>query len=171
MFTISWVPRSLKYNFRIFQSLHKVRMWWYNIFGYNKGSVSHLLRLDLITSGSILPTVKLVAMKRGYSELILTVKRTECREFIGFFGRSIEADPSRVVKKNIYLVHIGYIPTPQSKKLHISRHHLEKQFNLQLQNLFLYQLTKNISVEIAPHISSALRDLQLGNIFCCFRRI
>ena len=51
-------------------------MWWYNILGDNKGSTSHLLRLDNITAGYILFTVKLVALKWENSEPILTVKGT-----------------------------------------------------------------------------------------------
>ena len=40
------------------------------------------------------------------SEPILTVKRTEWRKFIDYFGWSIEADPYKVDKKKIYFVHI-----------------------------------------------------------------
>ena len=94
-------------------------MWWYNILADNKVSISHLLQLDSIIVGSILLTVKLVALKRENSEPILTVKITEQSKFIGYFGRSIEADPSRVGKKNIYIFHIGYIPIPSSVNLHI----------------------------------------------------
>ena len=49
-------------------------MWWYNILGDNEGSISHILRLDPITAGSILLTANLVALKRGNSEPILIVK-------------------------------------------------------------------------------------------------
>ena len=101
-------------------------MWWYNILGDNDRSISHISRIDPITVGSILLTVKLVALKRGNYEPILTVKITEWRRFIDYFGRSIEANPSRVGKKNIYILHIGYIPRPSSIKLHISRRHLDK---------------------------------------------
>ena len=66
-------------------------MWWYNILGDNEGSISHLLRLDPITAGSILLTIKIVAPKRGNSEPILVVKRTEWRKFIDFLGLSTEA--------------------------------------------------------------------------------
>ena len=52
-------------------------MWWYNILGDNEGSISHILRLDTITSGYILITSNLVALKRGNSDPILIVKRTE----------------------------------------------------------------------------------------------
>ena len=81
-----------------FQILDKGRIWWYNILGGNKGSTSHLLRLDPITAGSILLTAKLFALKRENSEPILTVKRTEWRKFIDYFGLGIEDDPSRVSK-------------------------------------------------------------------------
>ena len=51
--------------------------------------------------------------------LILILKRTEWRKFIDYFGLSIEANPSRVGKNNIYIFHIGYIPIPSSIQLHI----------------------------------------------------
>ena len=84
-------------------------MLWYNILGDNKGIVSHLLRLDPINSGSILLTDNLVALKSENSEPILTDKRTEWSKFLDYFGLSIEADPSRVGKNNVYFFHIGYI--------------------------------------------------------------
>ena len=77
-------------------------MWWYNICGYKKGIISDLLRLDTIPEGSVLITTNLVALKRGNPDPVLTVKRTEWRKFIGYFGLSIEADPSKVGKKNVY---------------------------------------------------------------------
>ena len=77
-------------------------MWWYNILGYNEGSISHILRLDPITIGSILLTANLVALKRGNYDPILIVKRTEWRKFIDYFGQSIEADPSKVGKKRTF---------------------------------------------------------------------
>ena len=46
-----------------FQSLDKGKMWWYNIVGDNKGIISHLLRLGLITAGSVLITADLVTLK------------------------------------------------------------------------------------------------------------
>ena len=52
-------------------------MWWYNILGYNKGRISHILRLDNVTAGYILLTVKIVALKRENYEPSLTVKITE----------------------------------------------------------------------------------------------
>ena len=76
-------------------------MWWYIILGDNEGSISHILRLDPITAGSILLTTKLVALKRGNFDPVLTVKRTEWRKYIDYFCRSIEANPSRVGKKKI----------------------------------------------------------------------
>ena len=87
-------------------------MWWYNIIGYNEGSISHLSWIDHITARSILLTVKFVALKRKNYDPILTVKRTEWRKFIDYFYLSIEANPSKLVKKKIYFVHIGYIPRP-----------------------------------------------------------
>ena len=102
-------------------------MWWYNIIGENKGSVSHILQLDPITLGSVLLTYKLVALKRENHEPILTVKITEWRKSIDYFGQSIESDPSRVGKMNLYFVHIGYIPSPSYIKLYISRNHRCKE--------------------------------------------
>ena len=66
-------------------------------------------------------------------------------------------------KKNVYFFRIGYIPSPSSGKPHTPRHCLDKEFNLKPPKLRLYQLTKNPAADIAPHISSALRDL--GVIF------
>ena len=86
-------------------------MWWYNILGDNEGSISHLLRLDPITAGSILLTDNLVALKRETTEPILTVKITEWRKFIDYSGLSIEDDPSKVGKKNVHFVRIGFIPS------------------------------------------------------------
>ena len=84
-----------------FRSLEKGRMWWYNILGDNEGSISYLLQLDPITVGYVLLTDNLFALKRVNPELTLTVKRTEWRKFIDYFGRSIEANPSKVGKKNV----------------------------------------------------------------------
>ena len=105
-------------------------MWWYNILGDKKGIISHLLQLGTITAGYILLTAKFFALERGNYEPILTVKRTVWRKLIDYFGQSIEVDQSGVGKKNVYFFHIGYIPRPSSVNLHISSHHLEKDFNL-----------------------------------------
>ena len=86
-------------------------MWWYNILGDNAGSISNILRHDPITVGCILLTVKLVALKRGNSEPILTVKRIEWRKFIEYFGLSIEVDPSKVGKKNVLFSVLGLYQT------------------------------------------------------------
>ena len=104
-------------------------MWWYNILGDNEGSISDLLCPDTIAVAYILLAAKLVALKRVNSDPILISKRIEWRKFIDYFGLSIEADPSRVVKKKRNFVHIGYKPRPSSIKLHISSHHLDKYFN------------------------------------------
>ena len=101
----------------------------YNILGDNEGIISHLLRIGPTTEGSILLIVKRVALKRRNYEPVLTVKRTEWGKFIDYFGQSVEDNPSRLVKKKIYIFYIGYIPIPSYVKLHISRHHLEKDFN------------------------------------------
>ena len=120
-------------------------MWWYNILGDNKGGISHILGLDPIAAGYVLLTANLVVPKRENPEPISTVKITEWRKFIDYSGTSIENDPSRVGKKNIYIVHVGYIPSPSSVKIHIARHHIEKEFNLQPQKICLYQLTKTLA--------------------------
>ena len=105
-------------------------MWWYNILGDNEGSISNLLRCDTISVWSILIIVKIVELKRENYEPILAVKRAKWSKFIDYSGLSIEAKLSRVVKKKIHFSHVGYIPRPSSIKLRISRHHLEKYFNL-----------------------------------------
>ena len=89
-------------------------MWLYNILGNNKGRISHLLQLDAITPGSILLTSNFAALKRENPDTILTVKRIEWTKFMDYFHLSIEADPSRVGKNNVYFVHIEYIPIPTS---------------------------------------------------------
>ena len=91
------------------------------------------------------------------------MKRTEWIKFIYYFGLSIEAEPSMVVKSNVHFVHIGSIPRPSSEHPNISRRYLYKELNLEPLNLRMYELTKNISAEIAPNIYSTLRDL--GMIF------
>ena len=40
----------------LFWSLDKGGIWWYNIFGDIKGTISHILRIDPITEGSTLIT-------------------------------------------------------------------------------------------------------------------
>ena len=47
-------------------------------------------------------TYKLVALKIKNPDPILTVKITEWRKFIDYFGISIEADPYGVKKKRIF---------------------------------------------------------------------
>ena len=65
-------------------------MWWYNILGDNKVRISHILRIDTITTGSVLIIANLVAPKRENSEPILIVKKTEWMKFIDYFGLIIE---------------------------------------------------------------------------------
>ena len=74
-------------------------MGWYNIFGDNTESISHILGLDTITSGYVLLTTNLVELKRENIYPSLTFKMIEWRKFIDYFNISIEADPSRVGKK------------------------------------------------------------------------
>ena len=82
-------------------------MWWYNILGDNEVIISHILRIYPITPGYILLTVKVFALKRINHEPILTVKITEWRKCVDYFGLSIEADPFRVVKKKNILSMLG----------------------------------------------------------------
>ena len=112
-------------------------MWWYNILGYNKGSISHILRLDPINEGSILLTSNLVALKKENSDIILIVKITEWRKFIDYFGLSIEANLSKVSKKNTNVFCSGFIPRNSSGNPPKARHQLEQQFNLEPPQLHL----------------------------------
>ena len=102
----------------------------YNILGDNNGSISDHLWFDKNTAGSVFLTSNLLALKRVNFGTILTVKITEWSKFIDYFCRIIESDPSRVVKKNVYFVYIGYITSPLFVNIHISRHHIDKDFNL-----------------------------------------
>ena len=99
-------------------------MWWYNTLEDNKGSISHILRLDSITAGYILLTATIFAPRRENYDPILTMKGTEWRKFIDYFGISTESDPSRVDIINVIIVHIGYIPKHSSVKIHILGQHL-----------------------------------------------
>ena len=60
----------------------------------------------------------------------MIVKITEWRKFVDYFGPSIEANLSKVVKKNVHFFHIGYIPITSSGNPHIARKQLDKDFNL-----------------------------------------
>ena len=90
----------------------------------------------------------------------------EWRRLIYFFGLSIKADPSRMIKKNPFFC-MGYTPSSSSGQIQIARQQLDKELNLEPPKLRLYQLTKYITADIAPHISSSLRDLSviLINLF------
>ena len=97
-------------------------------------------------------------MKRGNPELILTVKIIEYSKVIDYYGIIIEANPSRVDKKNVYFPPIGSLPNPSPVQSHLSMYHVDKELNLELPKLRLYQ-PKNIAAEILPRIYSALIDL------------
>ena len=84
-------------------------MWCCNILGDNEVSIQDILRLGTITAGSVLITTNLFVPKKENHEPILKVKRTEWMKFIDYFGLSIEADPSRVGKKKVYIFPIGYM--------------------------------------------------------------
>ena len=75
-------------------------------------------------------------------------------------------------KKNIYIFHIWSIPSNSSEKYHISSQQLDKHFNLEPQNICLYQLTKKLADNIVPHISYSLRDLGVNfDKYILFRSI
>ena len=91
------------------------------------------------------------------------MKIAQWRIFIEYFGLSIKAKPSKVVKNNVHVVHIGSIPITSYVNPYISRKHPDKQFNLEPPKLRMYQVTKKVASKIAPHIYSDLR--YLGVIF------
>ena len=65
--------------------------------------------------------------------------------------------------KNIaHFVFIFNISSNSYENFHIATQHLEKQFNLEPPKLRLYQMTKALAAKIAPHVSSALRDLSVN---------
>ena len=105
-------------------------MWCKNLLGDNKGSISHILQIDTIAAGYALLTFNLITLKSGNTEPILTLKIIEWRKLIDYFGQSIEANPSRAGKKNVYIFHIGDISIPSSVKLHLARQHIDKNCNL-----------------------------------------
>ena len=90
-----------------FQIIDKGRIWWYNTLEDNKGIILDILRPGNITSGSVLINTNLVVPKGGNNEPVLTVKRTEWRKSVDYFGLSIDTDPSRVDKKNVYFFILG----------------------------------------------------------------
>ena len=77
-------------------------MWRYNIIGDNNVIISNILKPDSITVGYVLLDNNLVVLKRENIEPILTVKIIQWTKFIDYFGLSIEDDPSRLGKKNVY---------------------------------------------------------------------
>ena len=119
-----WCHKVRSALLEFFRSLDKGRMWWYNILGYNKGSISGILRIGPITARYILLTAGLVAPKRENPEPILILKRTEWRKFIGCFCLIIETYPYRVGKITYIFFRIGYITRPSYVRLHMPRQHL-----------------------------------------------
>ena len=63
---------------------------------YNKGIILNLLRVNLITAGSVLLTDNPVSLKWENPEPISTVKIIEWRKLVDYIGISIEADQSRM---------------------------------------------------------------------------
>ena len=106
-------------------SLNKGSLWWYSILGDNEGIISHLLRIYPITSGSILLTIKIVALKQ---EILIPSKQwNELNGGNSFIVLVYVLSPTHILcTKYIYFFHIGYIQRPSSIKLHIPRHHVEK---------------------------------------------
>ena len=125
-----------------FQSLDKGRIWWYKSLGDNERSISNILWPDPINTGYFLLASNIVFLKRENPDPVLKVKITEWRKYIDYFGLSIEEDPPRVGKNNVYFVPIDSTPRTSSGKIHISRHQLDKELNLEPPKLRLYQLTK-----------------------------
>ena len=60
-------------------------MWCYNILRDNKGSISHILQLYNITSGSVLLADNLVSLISGDTESILGMKIIEWRRMNELF--------------------------------------------------------------------------------------
>ena len=102
-------------------------MWCYNIIGDNEGRISHILRPGPINEWYIILVTNLVSLKRENPEPILTVKITEWRKFINYFGLSIEAKPSRVDKKNLYFPCIGSTPPNNGHAMESQRPDLKKK--------------------------------------------
>ena len=90
-----------------FWSLNKGSMWWYNILGDNKRSISHLVRGYPITIRYDLLTDNLFVLKREIPEPIWIVKRIERRKLIDILDEIIEADPSSFGKKEAYFSVLG----------------------------------------------------------------
>ena len=115
-----------------------------------------------ILRGRILPTQN-VGFHRFKPRLL---SRRLCQCVLPPLVKLLRPTHPRWQKKKI--AHIGYIPSPSSVNIHISRHHMEKYFTFKPRNVCLYQLTKNIAADIVSHLSSDLRYLQLGNILLLF---
>ena len=147
-----------------FWSLDKVRMWWYNILGDNNGSISHILQLFPITPGSVLITSKLVALKRISPEPILTVKIIEWRKSIDYFGQIIEAThPGWEKRTNIFPYWVYNKPfvckAPYSKAPYVQIVKFVTTKDLSL------PMNKDLSADIVPSLSYALREIKPGKIF------
>ena len=135
-------------------------MWCHNILRYKKGITPHILQLDTITSGYVLLTANLVVMKKVNTDPILIVKIIEWWKFIDYFGLSIEAGPSKVVKKKVYIFSIYSVHTnPFICKAPYSKSLAEQIVYFFTMESMSVPTNKNISAEIAPNIYSALRDL------------
>ena len=85
---------------------------------------------ERVTTGYILLTVNLVALKRENADPILLVKRTEWMKCIDHFHLSIETDLSKVGNFKVHFVRIGYIPSTSYGYPHIARQQMDKHFNL-----------------------------------------
>ena len=75
------------------------------------------LCLYYITAGYIVLTANLVVPKRENYDPVSILKRTEYWKFIDYFGLCIDADTSKVGKKNVHFVHIWSLPNNSSEEL------------------------------------------------------
>ena len=104
--------------------------------------------LILLMPGLIYSPITFLHQKEKILSPLKNIKITEWSKFIDYFGTSIEADPSRVGKKNVYFVHIWYITSPSSINIHIPKQHMDKEFNLLSWCLCMYQQTKHIDFRL-----------------------
>ena len=84
-----------------------------------KGSISYILWFDPIDEGYFLLTSNIVFLIRENTDPILTLKIIELRKLVDFFGISIESDPTRLGKNNLYFLFIVSTPSLLYGRLHI----------------------------------------------------
>ena len=88
------------------------------------------------------------------------MEEIHCLFWSNYWGWTIHSG-----KNSVYFIPIGFMPSPLCGKSYITSHRMEKSLicNHQSYVYSLYQITKNISAEITPHISSVLD--YLGVVF------